>query len=97
MTGFFAGIFGIGGEINALGLTTFNLEKAVYIAIAGAISFLIDSTRIVTYIKGGTTLETSILAGLSIFIPASFVGVTIGKRCVAIFIFLFGIKLALFP
>ena len=29
LTGFFAGIFGIGGEINAVELTTFNLEKAV--------------------------------------------------------------------
>jgi len=109
LTGFFAGIFGIGGEINAVGLTAFNLEKAVYIATAGAISFLIDSTRIVTYNKGGITLEPSILAGLLIFIPASFVGVTIGKRWVgkipkkkyrnfvAIFIFLVGFKLVIFP
>jgi uncharacterized protein len=63
----------------------------------------------VTYIRGGITLEPSILAGLLIFIPASFVGVTIGKRWVrkipqeryrnfvAIIIFLFGFKLAIFP
>ena len=30
LTGFFAGIFGIGGEINAVALSAFNLEKAVY-------------------------------------------------------------------
>ena len=64
LTGFFAGIFGIGGEINAVALSAFNLEKAVYIATAGAISFVIDSTRIATYIKGGIGLEPSILCRL---------------------------------
>jgi uncharacterized protein len=109
LTGFFAGIFGIGGEINAVALTAFNLEKAVYIATAGAISFLIDSTRIVTYINGGFGLEPAIISGFLIFVPASFVGVMIGKRLVekipqdkfrnvvSIFIFLFGLKLVLLP
>ncbi len=108
LTGFFSGIFGIGGEINAIALSTFNLEKAVYVATAGAISLVIDSTRIVTYVKGGTVLEPSILSGFLIFIPASLIGVMIGKRgveripqekfrnFVAGFIFLFGLKLVLF-
>jgi len=109
LTGFFAGIFGIGGEINAVALSAFNLEKAVYIATAGAISFVIDSTRIATYIKGGIGLEPSILWGFLIFIPASLAGAMIGKRgvekipqekfrnVVAVFIFLLGLKLVLFP
>jgi uncharacterized membrane protein YfcA len=109
LTGFFAGIFGIGGEINAVALSAFNLEKAIYIATAGAISFMIDSTRIATYIKGGIVLEPSILSGFLIFIPVSLVGAMIGKRgveripqekfrnVVAVFIFLFGLKLVLFP
>lgn len=104
MTWFFSGIFSIGGEINAVALSAFNLEKAVYVAIAGAISFVIDSTRIATYIMGGTGLEPSILSGFLIFIPASFIGAIIGKRgvervpqekfrnLVAVFIFLFGLK-----
>ncbi len=109
LTGFFAGIFGIGGEINAVALSAFNLEKAVYIATAGAISFMIDSTRIATYIEGGVRLEPAILSGFLIFIPASLFGATAGKKgiekipqekfrnVVAIFIFLFGLKLMLFP
>lgn len=109
LTGFFAGIFGIGGEINAVALSAFNLEKTIYIATAGAISFVIDSTRIAIYIKGGTGLEPFILSGFLIFIPASLVGAMIGKRgvervpqekfrnFVAVFIFLFGLKLVLFP
>jgi uncharacterized membrane protein YfcA len=109
LTGFFAGIFGIGGEINAVALSAFNLDKAIYFATAGAISFVIDLTRIVTYIRGGTGLEPSILSGFLIFIPASLIGALIGKRgverippekfrnFVAVFIFLFGLKLVLFP
>ena len=109
LTGFFAGIFGIGGEINAVALSAFNLEKAVYVATAGAISFMIDSTRIVTYIRGGVGLEPAILSGFLIFIPASLIGAIIGKRWIekipqekfrnflAVFIFLLGLKLVLFP
>lgn len=109
LTGFFAGIFGIGGEISAVALSAFDLEKAIYIATAGAISFMIDSTRIATYIEGGVRLEPYILSGLLIFIPASLFGAMVGKRgvekisqekfrnVVAIFIFLFGLKLVLLP
>ncbi|MDQ1252542.1 MAG: uncharacterized protein QG646_1663 [Euryarchaeota archaeon] len=109
LTGFFAGIFGIGGEINAVALSAFNLEKSIYIATAGAISFVIDSTRIATYIMGGTGLEPSILSGFLIFVPVSLIGAVIGKKgieripqekfrnFVAVFIFIFGLKLVLFP
>jgi uncharacterized protein len=109
LTGFFAGIFGIGGEINAVALSAFNLEKAVYIATAGAISFMIDSTRIATYIEGGIKLDPAILPGFLIFIPISLIGAIIGRKgiekipqekfrnFVAVFIFLFGLKLVLFP
>lgn len=109
LTGFFAGIFGIGGEINAVALSAFNLEKAVYVATAGAIAFMIDSTRIVTYIQGGTRLDPVLVSGFLIFIPVSLIGAMIGKigiekipqekfrTFVAVFIFLFGLKLVLFP
>ncbi|MGB9940160.1 sulfite exporter TauE/SafE family protein [Methanosarcina sp.] len=109
LTGFFAGIFGIGGEINAVALSAFNLEKAVYVATAGAIAFMIDSTRIVTYIGGGVRLEPVLLSGFLIFIPASLIGATLGKKgvekipqekfrnFVAVFIFFMGLKLVLFP
>lgn len=109
LTGFFAGIFGIGGEINAVVLSAFNLEKAVYVATAGAISFMIDSTRIATYIQGGARLDPVLVSGFLIFIPISLIGAMIGKKgvekipqekfrnFVAIFIFLFGLELVLFP
>lgn len=109
LTGFFAGIFGIGGEINAVALSAFNLEKAIYVATAGAISFMIDSTRIVMYIRGGTRLDPILVSSFFILIPVSLIGAMIGKKWiknipqekfrnfVAIFIFLFGLKLVLVP
>jgi uncharacterized membrane protein YfcA len=58
-------------------LSAFNLEKAIYIATVGAISFVIDSTRIATYITGVLGIEPTILQGFLIYIPASFVGAMI--------------------
>lgn len=90
----------MGGKINAVSLSAFNLEKAVYIATAGTISFVIDSTRIATYIEGGVRPGPAILSGFLVFIPLSLIGAIIGRKgiekipqekfrnFVAIFIFL---------
>jgi len=47
LSGFFAGMFGIGGAIRSAFLSAFDLPKAVFISTAGAISLLVDSTRII--------------------------------------------------
>jgi uncharacterized membrane protein YfcA len=107
--GFLAGIFGIGGAVRSIFLSAFDLPKAVYIATSGAIALAIDSTRIAAYIAGGSSLESSILSGLFVFITASLIGAIIGKKVVdripqerfrlfiAGFILLAGLKLAIFP
>jgi uncharacterized membrane protein YfcA len=58
---------------------------------------------------GGTGLEPSILSGFLIFVPVSLIGAVIGKKgieripqekfrnFVVVFIFIFGLKLVLFP
>lgn len=109
LSGFFAGIFGIGGAVRSAFLSAFDLPKAVYISTAGAIGLVIDSTRLVTYLSGGTRLESLLLWGMLLFIPASFLGARIAKRIVTkipqkqfrtvviIFLFLVGGKLLLFP
>src|SRR3989338_756883 len=109
LSGFFAGMFGIGGAIRSMFLTAFDLPKAVYIATAGAIGILVDSTRIVTYFTGGAILPKELWYGLLLFIPISFVGAQIAKKImdkiqqnqfrtvVAIFLFVIGAKLILFP
>ena len=83
LSGFFAGIFGVGGAIRATFLTAFDLPKAMYISTAGSIALLIDSTRLITYLKGGTRLEPLLLWSMIVFIPVSFLGAKIAKRIVS--------------
>ncbi len=108
LSGFFAGLFGMGGAIRGLFLTSFDLPKAVYIATAGAIALTIDTTRLATYIKNDARLPHLLLWGLLIFVPASFLGAKIAKsvvdkipqehfrKVVAAFLLIMGIKLLLF-
>src|SRR3989344_2155586 len=57
LSGFFAGMFGVGGAIRGAFLSAFDLPKAVYIATAGAIGIIVDSTRIIAYFTGEATLS----------------------------------------
>lgn len=109
LSGFLAGIFGIGGAVRGMFLTAFNLPKEVYIATAGAIALVIDTTRLTTYVSKGTRLEDLLLWGLLLFVPASFVGAKIAKgivdkipqehfrKVVAAFLLAAAIKLLLWP
>ncbi len=109
LSGFFAGMFGIGGAIRGMFLSAFDLPKAVYIATAGAIGIMVDSTRIITYFTGGATLSKELWYGLLLFIPVSFLGAQIAKRIVdkipqnkfravvAVFLFTIGLKLIVWP
>jgi len=85
------------------------MEGPVYIATAGTIALIIDTTRLTTYFLKGARLERLLLWGLLTFIPATFLGAKIAKRVVgkipqqhfrkvvAAFLFLIGIKLLLLP
>jgi uncharacterized membrane protein YfcA len=107
-SGFLAGIFGMGGAVRGLFLSAFDLPKAVYIATAGTIALFIDTTRVTTYFLKGAQLEPSILWGMLIFIPASFLGAKVAKLVVekipqkyfrpviAVFLFLVALKLLVF-
>jgi len=109
LSGFFAGMFGIGGAIRSAFLLVFDLKKAVYIATAGAIGLLVDSTRIVTYFIGGTQMDQRLWWGLFLFIPVSFIGAEIAKKIIhkipqnkfrivlACGLLILGIKLLVFP
>ena len=109
LSGFFAGMFGIGGAIRGMFLSTFDLPKAVYIATAGAIGLAVDSTRIITYFAGGAVLPERLWWSLLILIPISFLGARIAKKIVdripqnkfrvviAVFLLAIGIKLIFWP
>jgi uncharacterized protein len=49
ISGFIAGIFGMGGAIRGAFLSAFNLPKEVYLANSAFIMLLIDSSRLITY------------------------------------------------
>ena len=109
LSGFFAGLFGMGGAIRGLFLTSFDLPKAVYIATAGAIALTIDITRLANYIRHDVRLPDLLLWGLLLFVPASFLGAKVAKsivdkipqehfrKIVAVFLLIMGIKLLIFP
>ena len=81
LSGFFAGLIGTGGALRGAFLTSFKLEKSVYIATAAAVSLAVDITRIPIYIGSGFLSEEYYY-----FIPLLFliaiVGSFIGKRIV---------------
>lgn len=109
LSGFFAGIFGVGGAVRGVFLSAFNLKKAVYISTAGVIALFIDSARIATYLFNEVRLEQMFLWGFLLFIPASFMGAGLAKKIVdripqnkfraviAIFLLLVGLKFLFFP
>ena len=108
-SGFLAGIFGVGGAVRGAFLAAFDLEKAVYIATSGAIAIVIDSVRIGAYLQGGTRLDSALIWGMLLFIPASLLGAELAKRVVeripqekfrlviAVFLLLAGAKLLVWP
>lgn len=80
ISGFLSGLIGLGGDTRGPFLAPFSLSKDVYIFTAGAIGFLIDSTRIGTYLYQGHSTSPLLLWGLFIFIPCSFIGAFFAKQ-----------------
>jgi uncharacterized protein len=82
LSGFFAGLFGVGGAIRGTFLSAFDLPKASYIFASGAIAFAIDSARIGAYLAQDVRLDGPMLYGMLAFIPASLLGAFAAKRVV---------------
>jgi uncharacterized membrane protein YfcA len=108
-SGFSAGFFGVSGPITGAFLSAYDLPKAIYIATGAAIGLAFDTTRLTTYIAGGTRLEAKFAWAMLIFVPLSFVGAFVAQRVVhripqgkfravvAVALLAFGVKLLLFP
>ncbi len=109
-SGILGGISGVGGgALRAVILTAFNLPKEVYIFTSGLLGFVIDASRITTYIVEGTKIPKHLILGMVVFIPASLAGAKIGKvladkipqnkfrLVIAFFLFLIGVKFVLLP
>jgi len=109
LSGFFAGIFGVGGAIRSTFLTAFDLKKNVFLFTSGVIGFLIDSSRISQYLFSGIKINGNLSTVLALCIPASLLGAYFAKRMVdkipqksfrlfiAIALFVIGLKFLVLP
>ena len=79
VAGFLAGFIGTGGAIRAVTLTSFGLEKNIFIATSAAIDFGVDLSRSVVYVQQGYVQRNDwwYLPGL---IVVAFIGSYIGKK-----------------
>ena len=109
LSGFMAGMFGVGGAVRGAFLRAFDLSKDAFIFTAAAIALLTDSTRLVTYTLDAIKLPSYLWYGMFLFLPLSLFGSWIGQRIVrrlpesafrtvvAVFLGLSGVKFLLFP
>lgn len=82
LSGFFAGIFGVGGAIRGTFLSAFNLPKSMFLFTSGAIGILIDTSRLTQYLMSGITIPQTQIAILALCIPASLLGAYVAKQFV---------------
>ncbi len=109
LSGLSFGIFGMGGALRSAFLIAYELPKSVYLATTAIMSIIIDSTRLFTYFQEGMNLESQLVYGLLLFIPASLFGAYLAKKTIdkipqkhfrfviALFLMLVGIKLVVIP
>ncbi|NQV91963.1 sulfite exporter TauE/SafE family protein [Candidatus Woesearchaeota archaeon] len=81
LSGFFAGLIGTGGALRSAFLTSFKLEKSVYISTAAAISLAVDITRIPIYLGSGF-LPRNLIYFIPILFVIAIAGSFIGKKIV---------------
>jgi len=79
LSGFLSGLIGMGGAVRSMFLLTFNLPKETYVATAALIAFVIDLTRIPTYLWVGIVHNHAYYSLLPILIIIAYLGVRTGK------------------
>lgn len=82
LSGFLAGIFGVGGAVRSAFLTSFNLKKSVFLFTSGVIGLLIDSSRLGQYWLSGVRLQNQLGLVLLLCLPLSFAGAYLAKKLV---------------
>jgi len=80
LSGFLAGLIGLGGAIRSSFLIAFNLPKEVYVATSAVIALVIDLTRIPTYIFTGAVKPGPELYLIPFLVASAYLGVRTGKR-----------------
>lgn len=78
-SGFLAGLIGLGGAIRSTFLIAFNLPKEIYIATSAMVAFVIDLTRIPTYLFTKVIQDKSYYLLLPFMVLTAYLGVRTGK------------------
>lgn len=78
LSGFFAGLVGTGGAIRGVMLTSFQVEKEIFIATSAVIDLAVDSSRAVVYNYNGFVHRHDLYL-IPILLVVSIVGSYIGK------------------
>ncbi len=106
ITGFTAGVIGVGGAIRGMFLISTGIKKEAYIATSAAIAFVTDVTRISVYVANGS-LEARYYWYILPLIVIAYVGTRLGvrllrglpemavRRAVLVMLILVGIKMLL--
>lgn len=109
LSGFIAGIFGIGGPTRSLFLSSLKLSPKTYIFTIGALSLLVDAARLSTYLVEGVRLEKDLIFILIYLVPISFIAARLARSVVnklpqgifrglvAVLLITVGLKFLLFP
>jgi len=80
LSGLLAGLIGLGGAIRSTFLISFNLAKEVYVGTSAMIAFVIDLTRIPTYLFTNIVKDTSYYVFLPFMVLSAYLGVKTGKK-----------------
>lgn len=80
LSGLMAGLIGLGGAIRSTFLIAFNLSKEAYVATSAMIAFVIDLTRIPTYLLTKLVQENSYYFLLPFLFLSAYFGVKTGKN-----------------
>jgi len=81
LSGFFAGLLGIGGAVRSVFLDVYNLPKEAYIATTGVIALAIDIARLSVYQTKVVHVQ-ELWQFFLVSIPVQLLGVLIGRRLV---------------
>jgi len=79
LSGFLAGLSGMGGALRSLFLLTYDLDKTAYIATGALIAIVVDVGRTTAYAKQGIFGPESVTYLLAL-VPAAVVGSWLGRR-----------------
>lgn len=79
LSGFLAGLIGLGGAVRGMFLLSFGIKKEAYIATSALIAFVVDLTRIPTYISMNIVEDAGYYRLLPFLFIIGLVGVRVGK------------------